>query len=298
MTLSKYTRLPNQWTDFTTSHNQLPNIWKDTNEYQSVNEKTLIKELEQAIQNNEFVNYYQPKIDLKTQQVAGAEALVRWKHPVRGIIPPGGFIPMLERTGLIQIVGAQVLARTIKDWQQWLEEGTIPPQISVNVTAKQIADPNFFSIIEQAINQSGLKYLNPLAIELTESSLLMAKEKNTDLLQSIRALGVPIALDDFGIGYSSLSYLVTLPIDAIKIDRSFVMKMTKLPEFMGLVSTIISLAHNLGFSVVAEGVETAEEANLLRLLRCEQAQGFLYSKPLPADSFAGFLRDWSHPVSK
>lgn len=289
MTHLKFRQLTSQWENLTNSTNPIPPAITQKKLWGDINERGRISDLERAITQNQFVNYYQPKINLKNQKITGAEALVRWKHPIRGIVEPRDFIPLLEKTGLILDVGQIVLEQAMKDWRTWRDAGLTPPQIAVNVAAQQLTDPNFLNMIQQSLNDSGAEHLNPLSIELTESSLLSNREEITSLLLAIRSLGVPIALDDFGTGYSNLSYLVTLPIDVLKIDRSFVTKMAKKPEFMGIVSTIISLAHSLGFKVVAEGVETTEEANLLRLLRCEQAQGFLYSKPVPAEAFVKLL---------
>jgi EAL domain-containing protein (putative c-di-GMP-specific phosphodiesterase class I) len=245
-------------------------------------------ELRDALERREFINYYQPKVDLRTGKLAGAEALVRWHHPVRGIIEPNDFVPVLERTGLVIAVGRQVMQRAMEDWRKWHDRGLEPPQISVNVAPAQFRCDSLFADIERALNTAGA-HMQPLSIEITESSLVADQKRVVDVLTRVRALDVPVAIDDFGTGYSSLAYLVTLPVDVMKIDRSFVMKMSQDAGYMGLVSTVVTLAHNLDLKVVAEGIETEEEAKLLKLLRCEQGQGFLYSRPLPADDFAALL---------
>ncbi|MGO4377995.1 EAL domain-containing protein [Pseudoduganella sp. RAF19] len=246
-------------------------------------------ELRDALERREFINYYQPKVDLRTGKLAGAEALVRWHHPVRGIIEPSEFVPVLERTGLVIAVGRQVMQRAMEDWRSWHDSGLEPPQIAVNVAPAQFRCDSLFGDIERALNTAGA-HLQPLSIEITESSLVSDHARVIDVLTRVRALDVPVAIDDFGTGYSSLAYLVTLPVDVMKIDRSFVMKMSQDAGYMGLVSTVVTLAHNLDLKVVAEGIETEEEAKLLKLLRCEQGQGFLYSRPVPADQFATLLR--------
>lgn len=245
-------------------------------------------ELRKALDRAELVNYYQPKVDLATGKIAGAEALMRWLHPGRGLVSPAQFIPVLESSGLILEAGRQALIRAIADWRKWRDSGLNAPRIAVNVTALQLTGKNFIHDIEAAL---AAERCDPaaLSIELTESSLMNETEKVSETLQALRTLGIPIAIDDFGTGYSSLAYLVTLPIDELKIDRAFVMRMTTEPAYLGLVNTVISLAHSLNLKVVAEGVETEEQAKLLRLLKCEQAQGYLYSKPIPVEDFSALL---------
>lgn len=246
-------------------------------------------ELREAVERGEFVNFYQPKIDLKTGKVTGAEALVRWRHPERGLVQPTEFVPVLERSGLVTQVGRQVMQRAMEDWRAWYDAGLRPPQIAVNVAPSQFRCDSLFDDIERALNTAEA-HLSPLSIEVTESGLVADQRRVVDILKRVRDLDVPVAIDDFGTGYSSLAYLVTLPVDVLKIDRSFVMKMTQDAGYMGLVSTIVTLAHNLDLKVVAEGIETEEEAKLLKLLRCEQGQGYLYGRPLPAEEFGKLLQ--------
>lgn len=245
-------------------------------------------ELREALERQEFVNFYQPKIDLRTGKLTGAEALVRWRHPQRGLVSPSEFVPELERTGLVIAVGRQVMQRAMQDWRAWHDAGLQPPQIAVNVAPAQFRCDSLFSDIEHALHTAGADK-QPLSIEITESSLVSDHDRVVDILSKVRALDVPVAIDDFGTGYSSLSYLVSLPVDVMKIDRSFVTRMSHDAGYMGLVSTVVSLAHNLDLKVVAEGIETEEEAKLLKLLRCEQGQGYLYGHPVPADEFAALL---------
>jgi len=246
-------------------------------------------ELRDAVERGEFVNYYQPKVDLKTGKIAGAEALVRWRHPRRGIVPPAEFVPVLERSGLVIEVGRIVMQKAMEDWRTWHDAGLAPPQIAVNVAPAQFRCDTLFDDIEKALNTAEA-HMRPLSIEVTESSLVSDHRRVVDILTRVRNLDVPVAIDDFGTGYSSLAYLVTLPVDVLKIDRSFVIKMAQDSGYMGLVQTIVSLAHNLELEVVAEGIEKPEEAKLLKLLRCEYGQGNLYGKPVPAEEFAALLK--------
>jgi diguanylate cyclase (GGDEF)-like protein len=245
-------------------------------------------ELRDALERQEFVNFYQPKIDLRTGKLTGAEALIRWRHPLRGLVSPSEFVPELERTGLVIAVGRQVMQRAMLDWRAWRDAGLQPPQIAVNVAPAQFRCDSLFGDIERALHTAGAD-MHPLSIEITESSLVSDHDRVVEILTKVRALHVPVAIDDFGTGYSSLSYLVRLPVDVMKIDRSFVNRMSQDAGYMGLVSTVVSLAHNLDLKVVAEGIETEEEAKLLKLLRCEQGQGYLYGHPVPADEFAAML---------
>ena len=253
-------------------------------------------QLRRGLRLNEFVNYYQPKIDLATGTIAGVEALIRWNHPERGLVSPMEFIPALELTGLIAEAGGQVIRRAISDWWKWRAAGLDAPRIAVNVAAEQLRGNNFVSGLQAALAAVDG---NPaaLSIEVTESILITNMERAIEILSEVRALGIPVAIDDFGTGYSSLAYLVTLPIDELKVDRAFIRKITTDPAYLGIVETCITLAHSLKLKVVAEGVETEEQASLLRGLECDQAQGFLYSKPVPADELARMLPALARPAA-
>ncbi len=248
----------------------------------------LESKLRQALEKEEFVLHYQPKVDLETRGIVGVEALIRWQSPERGLVPPLQFIPLLEETGLIQQVGSWALRRASLDHRSWTEQGLKAPRVAVNVSPIQMQQRNFVEIIEQAIVDG----IAPTAIdlEITESLIMEDIQGNIQKLNSVRTLGVNIAIDDFGTGYSSLGYLAKLPVQSLKIDRSFINVMNKDPNAMTLVSTIISLAHSLRLKVIAEGVETEEQANFLRLLRCDEMQGYLFSKPLPMDALIALLR--------
>ncbi len=252
-------------------------------------------QLRRGLRQNEFVNYYQPKIDLATGAIAGVEALIRWIHPDRGLVSPIEFVPALELTGLIAEAGGQVIQRAISDWWKWRAAGLDAPRIAVNVAAEQLRGNNFVAGLQAALAAVDG---NPaaLSIEVTESILITNMERAIDILSEVRSLGIPVAIDDFGTGYSSLAYLVTLPIDELKVDRAFIRKITTDPAYRGIVDTCITLAHSLKLKVVAEGVETEEQAQALRELHCDQAQGFLYSKPVPADELARMLPPLARPA--
>lgn len=245
--------------------------------------------LRQAIDNEEFVLHYQPKFNLARDTVTGAEALIRWNDPRTGLVPPGKFIPILEETGLIYQVGRWALHKAIEDNKRWRAAGLPPVRIAVNVSPLQLRNSNFTDEIRQAV-AADHRATEGLELEITESLIMENVGLSISTLQAIRDLGVTIAIDDFGTGFSSLSHLSKLPVDVLKIDGSFIVDMTAGPEGLALVSTIISLAHALRLRVIAEGVETQEQWNLLKLLGCDDIQGFFFSKPVPAAVFeAKFL---------
>jgi len=237
--------------------------------------------LRKAVEAQQFVLHYQPKIKLATGRVCGLEALIRWQDPESGLVVPGAFIPLLEETGLIFEVGRWALARALEEYKEWTARGRTVPRIAVNVCAIQLQQKDFVDIVTSAVKQAG-DLPHALELEITESLLMKDVETSIRKLSTLRELGIQIAMDDFGTGYSSLSYLARLPIDTVKIDRSFVGGMASSADAMAIVTTIIALAHSLGLRVVAEGVETEEQAQLLRLLKCDEAQGYLFSRPLPA----------------
>jgi diguanylate cyclase len=246
-------------------------------------------QLRRALEKNEFVNYYQPKVEIATGRITSVEALVRWMDPERGLVPPGEFVPALETTGLIGEVAQKIMERAVEDWRGWRDAGLTAPRIAVNVAATQLRDDDFVPSLQRALQ--GLKGdPSALAIEVTESILISNMERAIQVLQQVRELGIPVAIDDFGTGYSSLAYIVTLPIDELKIDRAFVKKITADPAYEGIVRTCVSLARGLNLKVVAEGVETEAQATKLRDLQCDQAQGFFYSPPVPADQLVRMLK--------
>jgi len=250
---------------------------------------TMENQLRQALDNEEFVLHYQPKVNLQSGELAGVEALLRWNDPLTGLVPPGRFIPILEETGMIQDVGRWALRKAIEDYLRWRAAGLPAVRIAVNVSPLQLHSRGFIAEIEEAIGIDPLAAAG-LELEITESVIMEDVKHNIASLQAIRAMGVTIAIDDFGTGFSSLSYLARLPVDTLKIDRSFVIDLTGGAQGLALVSTIISLAHALKLKVVAEGVETEEQARLLRLLNCDEMQGYLFSKPVSREIFeAKFL---------
>jgi diguanylate cyclase (GGDEF)-like protein/PAS domain S-box-containing protein len=250
---------------------------------------SLETQLRQALDKEEFVLHYQPKINLESGKLTGAEALIRWNDPRTGLVPPGRFIPVLEETGLILDVGRWALRQAIGEHLRWRAAGLPAPRIAVNVSPLQLRNRGFVAEIERALGIDALAAAG-LELEITESLIMEDVKHNIASLQAIRATGVTIAIDDFGTGFSSLSYLAKLPVDTLKIDRSFVIDMTEDAQGLSLVSTIINLAHALKLKVVAEGVETEEQSRLLRLLRCDELQGFLFGKPVPTEIFeAKFL---------
>jgi len=244
----------------------------------------LENQLRQALERNEFVLHYQPKVSLESGKLTSAEALIRWNDPRSGLVPPGRFIPVLEETGLIYDVGRWALQKAIEDYLRWRNAGLPAVRIAVNVSPLQLRNRGFVAEIGQVLGADAQAAAG-LELEITESLMMEDVKHNIASLQAIRAMGVTIAIDDFGTGFSSLSYLARLPVDSLKIDRSFVIDMTSGPQGLSLISTIINLAHGLNLKVVAEGVETEEQSRLLHLLNCDEMQGFLFSRPVPAEEF-------------
>ena len=245
---------------------------------------TLENQLRQALDKGEFVLHYQPKMNLASGLVTGAEALIRWNDPRTGLVPPSRFIPILEETGLMHEVNRWALRKAIEDHLRWRAVGLAAVRIAVNVSPLQLRNQDFIAEIEQAIGIDAHAAAG-LELEITESLIMQDTKYIVASLQAIRAMGVSIAIDDFGTGFSSLSYLAKLPVDSLKIDSSFVIDMTAAPEALALVSTIVNLAHSLKLNVVAEGVETEEQSHLLRLMNCDEIQGYFFSKPLPIEIF-------------
>lgn len=247
----------------------------------------LQNDLRNALVNHEFVLHYQPKYNMITDRVCGLEALIRWDRPGQGMVPPSEFIPILEESDLILDVSSWILEQAARDWLAWGQKIQNVPRIAVNVSMIQLRQDDFVGQMGRAVEQG--EQTIPLDLEITESLLMYDIDDTIGKLDAIRAAGLQVAIDDFGTGYSSLSYIARLPADYLKIDRSFIITMTEHPESMTIVATIITLAHSLGLKVIAEGVETEEQAKLLRLLRCDEVQGYLYSRPLPFGEIAALL---------
>ncbi|MHB1872099.1 MAG: sensor domain-containing protein [Steroidobacteraceae bacterium] len=247
---------------------------------------TLESQLRRAADQSEFVLYYQPKVNLSDGRISGVEALIRWQNPEQGLVPPARFIRALEETGLVGTVGQWALERALADQRRWRVAGREPPRVAVNVSPLQLQCKEFAARVGDLIRGYGDAALE---LEITESMLLEDLEHSVSMVKMFRGHGVNVVIDDFGTGYCSLLYLAKLPVTAIKIDQSFVRGLMEGSEYMAIVSSIISLAHTLKLRVVAEGVETAEQARLLRLFECDEAQGFLYSRPVPAQEIEAML---------
>jgi diguanylate cyclase (GGDEF)-like protein/PAS domain S-box-containing protein len=245
---------------------------------------SLENRLRQALEKDEFVLYYQPKLNIASGRMTGAEALIRWNDPRSGLVLPDRFIPILEDTGMIREVGRWVMRKAIEDYLRWRAAGLPAVPISVNVSPLQLRDHGFVDGIRRKIG------IDPhaaagLELELTESLIMEDIKHSVATLEAVRGMGVGVAIDDFGTGFSSLGYLSRLPVDTLKIDRSFVHDMTIRPEGLALVSTIIELTHSLKLKVVAEGVETQEQLRQLKLLKCDEMQGFLIDQAVPGEIF-------------
>lgn len=259
----------------------------------SMNEKNMRRlELENSLRkgldNSELINYYQPQIDVETGEIIGTEALVRWLHPQRGLIHPAEFILVAEETGLIIPVGDLVLRNACMQNKKWQEAGLPELRMAVNLSARQFKQPNLVQKISRILEETGMEP-QYLELEITESSVMHDVDLTIKTLLELRELGISIAIDDFGTGYSSLSYLKELPIDLLKIDRSFIYNITEEPGNKALVDTIIRLAHNLELKVIAEGVETEEQLAYLRSKACDRIQGYLFYKPMAAETLTGSL---------
>jgi diguanylate cyclase (GGDEF)-like protein/PAS domain S-box-containing protein len=244
--------------------------------------------MRRALERREFVLHYQPKIDIASGRVSGLEALLRWQSPDQGLVPPAQFIPLLEETGLIVPVGEWVAQAACTQIRAWRDAGIRPVPVAINLSARQLRQPGFSEVMRRALAESAVEP-QLIQIEITESSLMENPEEAIVMLKQLEALGILLAADDFGTGYSSLSYLKRFPLDALKIDRSFVRDITVDADDAVIARTVITLAHSLGLKVVAEGVETEEQLRFLGENGCDEAQGYLFSKPLPAAACAALL---------
>ncbi|MGZ8219472.1 putative bifunctional diguanylate cyclase/phosphodiesterase [Methylomagnum sp.] len=248
--------------------------------------------LRRASAQREFIAYYQPKLDLWHNRLSGVEALLRWRDPDNGLVLPGKIIPILEETGLILDVGRWMIEEAGDQYMRWMEQDPAPPCIAVNISPLQLSQRSFVADMEAAIKACDDRR-GYLELEITESAIMHDVADNVRKLHAIREMGVEITVDDFGTGYSSLSYLTRLPLTRLKIDRSFIVDMTESADSLSIVSSIISLAHTLNLKVAAEGVETPEQLKFLKLLRCDEIQGYLYSPPVTADEALRFkARPW------
>lgn len=250
---------------------------------------TLEADLRQAIERQELVLHYQPQIDLQTGRIVGLEALVRWQHPVRGMVPPGEFIAFAEESGLVVRIGDWVLQEAARQISAWTAAGLAPPQVAVNVSAVQLSRGHLLEAVQQCLSASGIAP-QQLELEITESFIMLDRDRSLQSLAELKALGVRLSIDDFGTGYSSLAYLQQLEVHKLKVDMSFVRDMTTNRGNASIVRAVVAMGHSLGLEVVAEGVETPDQAGHLRRLHCNAMQGYLVSRPLPAAQMTAFMQ--------
>jgi diguanylate cyclase (GGDEF)-like protein/PAS domain S-box-containing protein len=255
---------------------------------QATDRVELENELRLGLEKKQLEMHYQPQVVLANGRIVGVEALMRWNHPGRGWIPPGQFVPVAEDSDLIHPLGEFALAEGCRQIRVWGEAGLASLRLAVNVSAQQFRTPGFVEAVERALRVSKIEPHN-LELELTEGVLVESRDRTVAILNSLKGLGVQIAVDDFGTGYSSLSYLSRLPIDCLKVDRSFVSKAHERGHDAAITQAVISLAHSLGVRVIAEGVETVEQLEFLRMHRCDQAQGYLFSRAVAPDAMAQLL---------
>jgi EAL domain-containing protein (putative c-di-GMP-specific phosphodiesterase class I) len=255
----------------------------------AVERQSIEESLRRALEREEFALHYQPKVNLRTGEITGAEALIRWTHPTRGSVSPAQFIPVAEDCGLIVPIGNWVLREACKQARAWLDAGLSLGTMAVNISAMEFRHENFLESVFAILGETGLDPKS-LELELTESVLMKRAESAAAVLQTLKARGVQVAVDDFGTGYSSLSYLRKFPIDALKIDQSFVREITIVPDDTSIVTAIISMARSLKLRVVAEGVEKLEELEFLQAHQCEEAQGYYFSRPVLPEQFAKLLK--------
>jgi len=244
--------------------------------------------LRRALKNNEFELWYQPKIDLFSGRIEGAEALLRWRDPEHGLVSPAQFIPLAERTGLIIPLGEKVLDLACAQIAAWRAAECLPGPVAINVAALQIERSDYVSSLAQALERHDLPP-NLLEVEITESLLMESQQQACAVLAQLQAMGVTTAVDDFGTGYSSLAYLKMLPIDHLKIDRAFIKDLPGDDDGVAITRAIIDLGHALGFRITAEGIETREQYEFLRNAGCDQGQGYVIGRPMPADQFERWL---------
>jgi EAL domain-containing protein (putative c-di-GMP-specific phosphodiesterase class I) len=244
--------------------------------------------LRHAVDQREFVLQYQPQMNLGTGAIIGVEALIRWRHPERGLVPPAHFIPIAEECGVIAAIGRWVLREACCQAQTWQRAGLPPVRVAINISAAELRAKDFVAGVRATLLETGLdpRYLE---LELTETFLMQDSKSTLGVLLALKAMGVQLALDDFGTGYSSLSYLRRFPIDTLKIDQSFVRDITTDAGDAGIVSAVISMGKSLNMRVVAEGVETQEQLAFLQEQRCPEGQGYHFSRPLVAREFTRLL---------
>ncbi len=259
---------------------------------------SLMAELRHAIEQDQLVLYYQPKIDLRNGDICGAEALVRWKHPQHGLMAPDTFIGAAERTGVIHPLTEWVMLTAVRQCRQWQKNGLKIP-LAINLSARSLFNPTLPEQIQKVLREQEVS-ADSLVVEITETAIMADPLRAREILQRIHDIGIQIAIDDFGIGYSSLAYLRRLPVDRLKVDKSFVTNMARDADDAMIVHSTIDLAHALRLEVVAEGVENRETYDQLMKWGCDTAQGYLISRPLPAEAFESWLREstWTDQIDK
>lgn len=265
-------------------------FFDDRMNQESIERLTMRQELRRALEHKQFILHYQPQLDLRTRAVVGVEALIRWLHPEKGLIPPAVFIPVAEESGLIVPMGDWVIEEAARQAMAWQQAGLKPMTMAVNLSALQFRRGNLEAVVAQALAASGMP-ASLLELELTESVLISDSDSVEARLRGLKAMGVTVSIDDFGTGYSSLSYLRRFSVDKLKIDQSFVRDLDRSPDDVGIVRAIIQMAASLGLKTIAEGVESEPMAQLLCDLGCEEAQGYGFARPLPPDALAAWLRD-------
>jgi EAL domain-containing protein (putative c-di-GMP-specific phosphodiesterase class I) len=255
---------------------------------EAVNERVMIEEhLRHGLEHNEFELFYQAKIDTRLHKLVGCEALLRWRHPEWGVVLPNRFIPVAEDSGFILPLGEWVIAEACRQLRLWLDAG-LELQVAINLSERQLRDMNLIGKIGNVLKVTGNKP-GLIELEITESTLIEGASHASKTLHDLHAMGVPLAVDDFGTGYSSLAYLKTFDIDTLKIDKSFMDGINTNPDDAAIVRAVLSLAHQLGMKVVAEGVETIEQLRFLENLHCDMIQGYYFSKPLPPAEFLAYV---------
>jgi len=246
-------------------------------------------DLRRALEQNEFVVYYQPKINIVTGEVTGVEALVRWQKPDNGLVPPAAFIPLAEETGLIVPIGEKVLQLACAEVKSWQSQGIPQLTVAVNLSTIQLREEGLALTVQKILMETGLAP-GSLELEITESAIMQESEKAISLLHTIRDMGIRVTMDDFGTGYSSLSYLKRFPISSLKIDRTFIADVLSNPDDAEIIRAIIAMAHRMKLNVVAEGVETAEQLEFLRREGCNEAQGYYFARPMPGEEFSRWFQ--------
>jgi EAL domain-containing protein (putative c-di-GMP-specific phosphodiesterase class I) len=256
----------------------------------------IMTRIEKALDLSEFVLYYQPKVNMRTGAIIGAEALIRWQHPDRGLLQPSEFLPLIEDHDLSTRVGEWVINRVLSQMEQWQDEGLML-NVSVNISARQLKDDFFVTCLQEML--AAYPKINPahLELEVLETSKLDNIDNTVKIMESCKVLGVHFSLDDFGTGYSSLTYLQRLPINIIKIDQSFIRDMLHNSDSLSILSAIMGLASAFHHDIIAEGVETLEHGQLLLKMGCEFAQGYAIARPMPADNFIAWSKKWQPDTS-